>query len=111
MGHQSWLPTAGWRGSLLATVAVSLPPLGVLLVDRLQRKISDHRAMRGFVRGLKLAVVGIFLVVLADLFAASGGDPYAGLIAVAALLLARKGMVLIVAILGLAAGAGILLYG
>lgn len=102
--------TAGWRGSLLAALAIMLPPLGVLLVDRVHRAIGDHPAVRGFVGGLTLAVTGIFVVVLFDLFRAGGGGYREGLIALAALLLAASRRVPVVAILGLAAGVGILLY-
>src|SRR5213078_17214 len=62
----------GVRGSLLALLAITLPPLLVLLVHGLYRRIGGHPATRGFVRGLTLAVAGIFLVVLAGILVRTG---------------------------------------
>src|SRR5262245_54473630 len=56
--------TDGVRGSLLAALALSLPPMLVLVVDALHRRVGDHPLMQGFVRGLGLAVSGIFFVVV-----------------------------------------------
>jgi len=53
--------TGGWRGSLLAMVAVTLPPLLILSIERLYRRIQHHPAVEGFVLGLGLAVVGALL--------------------------------------------------
>lgn len=101
---------AGLPGALLATVAICLPPLGVLLVDRLHSQFGNHAATRGFVRGLGLTVVGIFLVVLARLMIDNGIDGYALLIAVASLALALTRRLPVIAILVLAALAGLLIY-
>ena len=66
--------TAGVPGALLALVAILLPPLLVLAVDRLYRRIQHHPAVEGFVRGLGLAVIGIFAVVLLGLLHGVGLD-------------------------------------
>src|SRR5438093_834003 len=58
----------GVTGSLLAAVAITLPPLLVLAVARLYRRVKDHPAVEGFMRGLSLAGAGIFVVVLASLY-------------------------------------------
>jgi len=47
----------------------------VLVIDRLHRRIGEHPAVVGFIRGLSLAVVGVFLVVLARLLGSAGVDP------------------------------------
>jgi len=56
--------TDGIRGSLLATLAIILPPLLIIAVDRLYARVQHHPAVEGFVRGLSAAVVGIFVIVL-----------------------------------------------
>ena len=60
---------SGWWGALSATVAVLLPPLLVLVIERLYSRVSDHPAVEGLMRGLSLAVVGIFLVVMGRMVA------------------------------------------
>jgi chromate transporter len=102
--------TDGLRGALLAAVALSLPPLLVLAVDRLHRRIGDHPAVQGFVRGLSLAVSGIFLVVVATVLRSNGIDARSLLIVLASVGLALTGRAPVPLILGLAGLAGILLY-
>ena len=99
----------GLRGALFALIAISLPPLLVLLVDRLYRRVQDHPAMEGFVRGLSLAVVGTFAVILCQILVGSGLNLRSLLIALASLLLGATGRVPIVLILLLAGLAGFLL--
>ena len=102
--------TAGWRGAGLALVAVMLPPLLVLLVDRLYRRMGAHPAVQGFMRGLSLGLVGIFLVVLAKLLLNNGLDVGAVLIALVAIGLGRTGRVPVGVLLALGALAGMALY-
>jgi chromate transporter len=101
--------TRGWLGAALALVAIILPPLLVLAVERLYRRVGDHPAVRGFVRGLSLAVVGIFLVVLAGLLRGSGLDAVTVLIALGSVVLGASRRVPVIAVLGLGALAGIAL--
>ena len=101
--------TYGLRGALLALVAITLPPLFVLLVDSLYRRIGDHPAVEGFVRGLSLAVVGVFLVVVARLLWSTGLDARSVFIAVASLCLGLTRRVPVVLVLVLAAVLGIVL--
>jgi chromate transporter len=58
---------SGWWGALAATIAVLLPPLLVLVVERVYYRAQDHPAVEGLIRGLSLAVVGVFLVVMGRL--------------------------------------------
>jgi chromate transporter len=102
--------TYGLPGALLATVAISLPPFAVLAVDALHRRIGDHPAVSGFVRGVGLAVAGSFVLVLAGLLRESGSDWRSLLIASAALLLGHVKRVSIPLIFGLAALLGVALY-
>lgn len=99
--------TDGLRGALLATIAINLPPLLLLVIERLYRRAEDHPAMIGFVRGLSLTVIGAFTIILINLLGATGFDPRGLLIAAGSLLLAMTGRVPVAAILALAALAGI----
>jgi chromate transporter len=102
--------TDGLRGALLALVAICLPPLVVLLLDRLHRRIGDHPAMQGFVRGLSLAVIGIFVVVLYGLLRNNGIDPASLLIVLASLALALTQRVPVIVVLGLAGLVGAIIH-
>ena len=101
--------TYGLRGAFLALVGITLPPLFVLVVDSLYRRIGAHPAVEGFVRGLSLAVVGVFLVVVARLLWSTGLDARSIFIAVASLCLGLTRRVPVVLVLVLAAVLGIVL--
>lgn len=103
--------TAGALGALLALAAITLPPLLVLLVERLHRRFGEHAAARGFVHGLSLAVVGVSLVVLVELLREGGTDARALLILGGTVLLAATGRVPVAGMLALSAVVGVLLYG
>src|SRR5579883_3052833 len=63
----------GLRGAALTMVAIALPPLLVLvLVHGLYRRFGHHPATQGFVRGLGLAVIGIFVIVLTGIMNTAG---------------------------------------
>jgi len=64
--------TAGLPGALLAALAVALPPLTVLLVARVHKRLKSFRATPGVLDGLVLAIIGTVAVVLARLFIANG---------------------------------------
>jgi chromate transport protein ChrA len=97
----------GVRGGVLAAVAVTIPPLLVLLTARLYRRVRHHPAIEGFMQGMGLAVVGIGAVILYRLLAGTGGLRSASLLiaAVSAGLMAtRRVPVLVILLLaGLAA--------
>ena len=102
--------TAGLRGALLALLAIIVPPMLVIAVDRLYRRISHHPAVEGFVRGLSLAVVGIFVVVLFRLLRSAGMDIRTLTIAACAIGLGVTKRVPVVVILALAASVGLVLF-
>ena len=63
----------GLRGAALTLLAIALPPLLVLvLVHGFYRRWGSHPATQGFVRGLSLAVVGIFVIVLGGIMNFAG---------------------------------------
>lgn len=101
----------GPRGAGLAALAISVPPVAVLAVEQLYRRVGAHPAVQGFVRGLSLAVIGVFLVVLANLLGSSGISPAALAIVVASAALGLTRRVPVLLILALAAVAGIALFG
>ncbi len=101
--------TKGITGALLALIAITLPPLLVLAVERLYRRVKDHAAVEGFVRGLSLAVVGISIIVLYQLLGQSGAGGRGVLIMLAAMGLGAMRRIPTIIILCLGAAAGILL--
>jgi chromate transporter len=101
----------GWRGAGLAAVAIAIPPVAVLLLERAYRRVGHHPAMQGFVRGLSLAVVGVFLVVLAGLLDGGGLDLTALAIVGGSAAIGAARRVPVIVILGLAAVVGVLIYG
>lgn len=64
--------TNGATGALLAVIAITIPPFLVLLLERVYRNIKHHPAVSGFVRGMSLAVVGTFTVVLIGMLHGTG---------------------------------------
>lgn len=97
----------GLRGSLLALVAILLPPMLILGVERLYRRVQDHPAVEGFMRGLGLAVVGVFLVALWGILHSAGLSPRSLIILLASVGLSLTRRVPILAIVGLAGLVGV----
>jgi chromate transporter len=102
--------TYGVPGALMASLALCIPPMLVLLVAALHRRVGDHPAMQGFVRGLGLAVSGIFLVVVAKLMQENGIDVVSVSIMLVSVGIAITGRVPVPVLLILAGVAGALLY-
>ena len=100
--------TRGVTGSLLALAGITLPPLFILAVQRAYQRVEDHPAAIGFMRGLSLAVAGIFVVVLARILHSAGIDLRSAAIVVVAVALAWTRRVPVVAIIALAGVAGVL---
>lgn len=100
--------TAGMPGALLALVAIVLPPLLILVVERAYQRVQHHPVVEGFVRGLGLAVIGIFAVVLLHLLASAGWSGRSIVIALASFALGLTRRVPIVVILAGAGTAGVL---
>ena len=101
----------GLRGAVLTLIAISLPPLLVLLlVHGFYRRWGGHPATQGFVRGLGLAVVGIFAIVLTGIMSSVGWTSTNLLIMMGAIVLGATRRVPVLAILALAALVGAALF-
>ena len=98
----------GLRGAVLTLVAIALPPILVLLlVHGFYRRWGHHPATQGFVRGLGLAVIGIFVIVLAGIMKSAGWTSTNLMIAAGAIALGATRRVPVLLILVLAALVGI----
>jgi len=101
----------GLRGAALTLLAIVLPPLLVLLlVHGIYARWGDHPATQGFVRGLGLAVSGIFVVVMARIMNSAGWTPINLMIMLGAVALGATRRVPVLLILVLAALVGIGLF-
>lgn len=95
----------GITGALLATLAITLPPFVVLLVERAYRRIKEHPAVEGFLSGMSAATVGVFAVVMAQVL--SSANP--GLMSYGILLAAfTLGMVKKIPLVAIILGAGLI---
>src|SRR5262249_3799856 len=101
----------GLRGAALTLIAISLPPFVVLvLVHGFYRRWGHHPATQGFVRGLGLAVAGIFVVVLGGIMSTAGWTSTNLMITLGTIVLGATRRVPVVAVLLLAAIAGIMRF-
>ena len=103
--------TYGWAGVVLAVGASLAPPFLVLPLARLYSRYGEIPAVRDFTRGLSIAVVAVFPVVMLRLVGAHGFDLRSLAIILGGFLLALSRRVPPALLLAAAAGAGILLFG
>jgi chromate transporter len=102
--------TYGWPGAALAVVASVLPPLLVLPVARVYARFGELPVMRDFTRGLSIAVVAVFPIVMLRLVGAGGYDWRSVVIIAGGLGVAASRRVPPAGLLALAAAAGIVLF-
>jgi chromate transporter len=101
----------GWRGAALTLVAIALPPLVVLLlVHGFYRRWGHHPATQGFVRGLSLAVIGVFFIIMTGIMKSAGWTPTNMMITAGAIALAATRRVPVLVVIVLAALVGIVLF-
>lgn len=100
--------TGGVGGSLLALLALTLPPLLILGVERGYRRVQHHPAAEGFVAGLTLAVAGVFAVALSGILESAGLSFRTLLLMAGAAILALTRRVPLFGIIGLAGVVGLL---
>lgn len=103
--------TYGYLGAALALMAITVPPFLVLAVAAGYARIEGQRWTGGLMRGISLAVVGILIMVCWTVLQQRQIEWTGWLIAAAASALALTRRVPLIVILGLAGGAGYLLYG
>lgn len=96
--------------AVAASIALLLPPMTILLVQRGYARIALHPATHGLLDGIVLTIVGIGVVILADLFRSSGIDIGTIVIMLASATLAITRRMPVNLILILAAIAGLVLY-
>lgn len=103
--------TFGWMGAALALLALSLPPLLILVVSAFYNRIEHQPIVQDFIRGMALGVVGLTLAVAFGLATSSITDWIGILITLTAFGLAFSKKVPVVLILIFAAVVGGVLYG
>jgi len=104
--------TGGLGGALIMTAAILLPPLLIIPIWQLHSRIGDRPIVRGFARGLTVAVSGaVPMIVLIRVLASYGYDlsSIGILVASTGLLFATR--VSPLAVLALGGVAGIILFG
>ena len=98
----------GVPGALLSLAAIAIPPFLILTVEWLYHRTRHIPAVEGFVRGLGLATVGIFVVVLQRLLHDVGHDARTLLICAASLAIGLTRRAPVVAVLLIAAIVGLI---
>lgn len=103
--------TYGYLGAALAMLAITLPPLLVLVVVSIHTRIEQQRWVAGAMRGVSLAVIGILISVSWTLVHRPDVMWTDFLIAACAFALVATRRLPLIAVLALAAIAGFVLYG
>lgn len=83
---------AGWRGAALSCVALVLPPLLILLVQRGYKYVAGFSGTQGVLDGIVLVISVFSIIVVLQIFVENGIDALTIIIAVvsAVLALTRK---------------------
>jgi chromate transporter len=102
--------TFGLVGALLALLAICLPPHLILGIRRLYERTSKAPAVEGLVHGVGLAAVGTSVTVLFRLLEQNGLGVFTLIVMALAFAAAMSRRAPIIAILGIAAAAGVLLH-
>ncbi|MEI7556318.1 chromate transporter [Candidatus Chlorohelix sp.] len=102
--------TYGILGVILAFIAIIIPPFIVLLLATVHRRIEHLTWVKGLMRGVSLAVVGLFIIVIISLVTSVGLEWKTVIVMIGTFGLSFSRRVNILLILGLAALGGYLLY-
>ncbi len=100
----------GWAGATLALLALMLPPLLILVVAAGYQRIEKNAGVQNFSNGLMLGVIGLLLGIAWLLAQSAVTDVWALAITAGAVALALSRRVPPIAILALAALAGLIIY-
>ncbi len=102
--------TFGVPGAAMAVLASSIPPMIALPVGKLYDRYGDLAVARDFMRGLSIAVVSVFPIVMLRLVVSHDGyDPRSLLVVAAGFFLAMTRRVPPVVVLAISAASGVLL--
>lgn len=102
--------TYGFLGAFLALIAITLPPVLVLVVAAQYSRIAQQIRVQGAMQGVSLAVIGIQISVVWTILRQPSVDWRGIIIGVCAFALALSRKVNVLLILALAGLAGYLLY-
>jgi len=102
--------TLGWLGSTVALIALSLPPLLVLILVAFYQRLENRPIVQDFTRGLGLGVVGLTVAVTWGLAGAAIMDWRGIVIAAGALGLALSNRAPVIVILALAGLVGFVFF-
>ena len=102
--------TYGVLGAALALIAITLPPLLVLVVAARYDKIEERLWVQGAMRGVSLAVIGLTATVVWTILHQPGVDAKGLLITLGAFGVALSRKVNVLLILALAGLVGYLIY-
>jgi chromate transporter len=102
--------TYGILGVILAFIAIIIPPFTVLLVAMVHRRIEHLTWVKGLMRGISLAVVGLFIIVIVSLVTSVGLEWKTVIFTIGAFGLSLSRRVNLLLILGIAALGGFLLF-
>lgn len=101
--------TYGLLGALLVAIAITIPPMLVLVLEALHSRIEHRPSVQGLMRGISVAVVGLLIVTVWSLL--GGGADWKGLIfALGAFALSYSKRIPVLVVLALAAAGGFLVY-
>jgi chromate transporter len=102
--------TYGILGVILAFIAIIIPPFTVLLLATVHKRIEHLTWVKGLMRGISLAAVGLFIIVIVSLVTSVGLELKTLIFTIGAFGLSFSRRVNLLLILGLAALGGYLLY-
>jgi chromate transporter len=107
-----WVVSLGYLmlgpwGSFAALMAILIPPLLVVGVEKLYSRVKHHPAVEGFIRGLNLAVAGVFVPVLVKILQGSGVDDLKLVLVAAAFTLGWFKRIPVAAVIAACAAVGI----
>jgi chromate transporter len=102
--------TYGFPGAFLALIAITIPPLLVLIIARSYSRIEQWPRSQGAMRGVSIAVIGLLVTVIWTILHQPTVDVWGLPIAAGAFILALTRKVNILLILALAGLVGYLVY-
>lgn len=103
--------TYGFTGALLASGAICIPALCILGINLVYRRVGDHPATAGFIRGVSIAIIGMSLIIMSTLLLNAGINLFNIAMVILAMILGSQPRIPIVVTLLIAGIAGMCFYG